>query len=138
MTTLADKPNCCAAHAAAIAWLPALAAVIPNFFLSLLISKATDNAPRALKVPVNCIHSNLRKISLLSRCLLINFELSIAEGVCLTSLDRCLERSLIVLKFILVISIKYPIINKSRVRSFCAHFNLTKINVKKTSLLVED
>ncbi len=41
-----------AAQAAAIAWLPALAAVMPLGLSVSGIWSATDKAPRALKVPV--------------------------------------------------------------------------------------
>ena len=52
MTTLADMPATRAAQAAAMAWFPALAAVIPAGARSGGMASAFDSAPRALKVPV--------------------------------------------------------------------------------------
>src|SRR5688572_29983341 len=57
---LAGAPTALAAKAAAIAWLPALTAVMPCALCSGVSDSAQVSAPRALKVPVACSSSSFR------------------------------------------------------------------------------
>jgi hypothetical protein len=59
-TILAGAPTALAAKAAAIAWLPALTAVMPRALCSGFSDKAQVSAPRALKVPVIWNSSSFR------------------------------------------------------------------------------
>lgn len=62
ITTFADTPANFAAHAVAIAWLPALTAVTPRRRCSWVSDSRFTIAPRALKLPVRCSNSSLAEM----------------------------------------------------------------------------